>query len=101
MRTMVFILAIATLAGCGWSHDPRTTDAAARPNPSTVAVNYKGPDGFNLAVSKADEWWGQQQFNQAVVQAANWCRARYGSGATLVDKARSTAGDVVAFACRG
>jgi hypothetical protein len=59
MRTMVFILAIATLAGCGWSHDPRTTDAAARPNPSTVAVNYKGPDGFNLAVSKADEWCDQ------------------------------------------
>ena len=31
----------------------RTTTDAARPNPSTVAANYEGPDDFNLAVGRA------------------------------------------------
>ena len=71
MRAIIAAAAIvaATLAGCGgW--DPReetsavpkstpTTTApkpATAPKPKTVSVHYKGPDGYNLAVVKADEW---------------------------------------------
>jgi hypothetical protein len=42
---------------------------------------------------------GQEQLNQAAGQAANWCRANYGTNVRLVDRAHSTAGDVVTFAC--
>lgn len=58
MRTIIAILTMATVTGCGWTYDP--TADAARPNPTTVAVKYKGPDGFKLAVGKADEWCDQQ-----------------------------------------
>lgn len=42
---------------------------------------------------------GEHQFNQAAVQAANWCKSNYGTDARLVDRSQSTAGDLVTFAC--
>jgi hypothetical protein len=72
MRAIIgAVIAATTLAGCGgWSHDPRVDSATAPKSttakapkstataakPGTVAVNYKGPDGYNIAVIKADEW---------------------------------------------
>jgi len=65
MRATITAAAIlaATLAGCsGWdpredtSTVPKSTTTATAPKPKTVSVHYKGPDGYNLAVVKADEW---------------------------------------------
>jgi hypothetical protein len=65
MRAIITVAAIlvATVTGCsGWdpredtSAVPKSTPTATAPKPATVSVNYKGPDGYNLAVIKADEW---------------------------------------------
>jgi hypothetical protein len=48
------ILAAAVLAGC--SDFRRSVESSTPPPNRNVSVNYKGPDGFNLAVRKADEW---------------------------------------------
>ena len=103
MRVIFLILATAAIAGC----TVKETVVRQEPAPPLAATVYQAPppvvetppEGRPATIIYTV--MGQQQFNPAAVQAANWCRARYGSGATLVDKARSTAGDVVAFACRG
>jgi hypothetical protein len=42
---------------------------------------------------------GDSQFNQAAVQAANWCTTNHGTGARLIDRKRTSGGDIVTFAC--
>jgi hypothetical protein len=65
MRAIITAAAIvaATLTGCGgWdpredtSTVPKSMTTATAPKPKTVSVIYKGPDGYNLAVIKANEW---------------------------------------------
>jgi len=47
------LTAAITLAGCS---DFRNSVEAQPSRPQRVAVNYKGPDGFTLAVRKANDW---------------------------------------------
>jgi len=58
-RAAISIAAAVALAGC--SEFRRDVESQPPPpNPKqNVSVNYKGPDGFKLAVNKADEWCDQ------------------------------------------
>ena len=68
-RAGLSIVAVVALAGCSefrrevesQSHSrprPQVSQSHSQPRPHVqrVTVNYKGPDGFYLAVGKANEW---------------------------------------------
>lgn len=77
----LLVSAAAALAGC--ASDFREAVESSPPTPTrSVSVNYKGPDGFNLAVRKADEW----------------CDERYGQSDVQLLKDDRTAGRAT-FAC--
>lgn len=89
-------VAAAALAGC------TVKETVVKPVETPPAVAYAPPSTTAGAPRIAYTVMGESQFNQAAVQAASWCNGnRYGNGARLVDRQRSTAGDVVTFACTG
>jgi hypothetical protein len=105
MRTAL-ILAIATtaLAGCTFkSTEVKRAETPPpvvhQPAPTVVtppAVVYQQqPTAPTISYTVM----GDAQFNQAAVQAANWCNSNHGTGARLIDRRRSSGGDVVTFAC--
>jgi hypothetical protein len=96
---MAAIAAGVALAGCTSKHTTIVEPTATVPAPVVVAppVVYQPTAGRPATIAYTVV--GQEQFNQASVMAANWCRANYGTDARLVDKAQSTAGDVVTYAC--
>lgn len=103
MKTIAIGLAVAAaaLAGCTSKHTTIEQPAAAPP-----AVVYQAPAPVvvapppNASPRIAYTVMGESQFNQAAVQAANWCNTNhYGAGASLIDRQRTTGGDVVTFAC--
>jgi len=57
MRTAVTLIAAAALVGC--SEFRRDVESQPPPPRQHVTVNYKGPDGFKLAVGKANDWCDQ------------------------------------------
>ena len=88
-------VAAAALAGC------TVKETVVKPVETPPAVAYAQPSTSG-APRIAYTVMGESQFNQAAVQAASWCNGnRYGNGARLVDRQRTTAGDVVTFACTG
>ena len=100
MRTITTLIIIGTaLAACTVKN---TTVKQAETPPPVVyqqpTVVYQQPTAGRPATI-AYAVVGEEQFSQAAGQAANWCRANYGTNVRLVDRARSTAGDVVTFAC--
>jgi hypothetical protein len=101
MRVIFLILATAAVAGC----TVKETVVRQEPAPPPAATVYQAPPPVVQTPTEGRPAtiiytvMGQQQFNQAAVQAANWCRANYGTDARLVDQSRSTAGDRVTFAC--
>jgi hypothetical protein len=89
-------VAAAALAGC------TVKETVVKPAETPPAVAYPQPSATSGGPRIAYTVMGESQFNQAAVQAANWCATnRYGNGARLVDHQRSTGGDVVTFACTG
>jgi hypothetical protein len=87
-------VAAAALAGC------TVKETVVKPAETPPAVVYPQPSATLGGPRIAYTVTGESQFDQAAVQAANWCTSnRYGSGARLVDRQRSTGGDVVTFAC--
>ena len=108
MKILVALVAAAVLAGCTSKHTTIVEPTAAAPAPVIVAppvtTVYQAspvvvqPTGGRPATI-AYRVMGQEQYNQASVLAANWCRANYATDARLVDQSRSTAGDLVTFAC--
>jgi hypothetical protein len=55
MRAILLIGFVAMiLSGCS-EYRQSVESSASTPN-RNVAVSYKGPDGFHLAVAKASEW---------------------------------------------
>jgi hypothetical protein len=105
MKTIgIAVLAAATaLAGCTF----KSTEVRRAETPPPVM--YQAPAPTVVAPPAATATapgptiaytvMGQSQFNQAAVQAANWCNVNHGTGARLIDRQRSTAGDIVTFAC--
>lgn len=60
MRTLPIILAVAALTGCTLNHYEVSEAPVPKPPPSqTVSMTYKGPDGFNIAARKANDWCDQ------------------------------------------
>ena len=57
-RTAMTMIAAVTLVGC--SEFRRDVESQPPPAKQRVTVNYKGPDGFTLAVGKANEWCDEQ-----------------------------------------
>ena len=105
MRTFPFCIAIvaaAAMAGCTVKN---TTVKRAETPPAVVyqqppAVVYQAPPTVSGTPTIRYTVMGQQQYDQAAVQAASWCSTNhYGPGARLIDRQRSTAGDVVTFQC--
>jgi hypothetical protein len=102
MRTIVIAAAVAgfALASCTSKHTTIEQPTAA-PAPVVVApaapVIVQPTAGRPATIAYTVN--GQQQLDQASVMAANWCRANYGTDARLVDRARSSAGDLVTYAC--
>jgi hypothetical protein len=100
MRTITTLIIIGTaLAACTVKNT--TVKQAETPPP---VVYQQPPVVYQQATAGrpatvAYTVIGQEQLNQAAGQAANWCRANYGTNVRLVDRAHSTAGDVVTFAC--
>lgn len=83
------------LAGCTVKE---TVVQPAEPAPPPVV--YQQPPATTGAPRIAYTVAGQPQYDQAAAQAASWCNKNYGSsGARLIDRTRSTAGDVVTFEC--
>jgi hypothetical protein len=103
MRTLiVMMVATAALAGC----TVKETVVKPAETPPTVVyqqpptVVYQQPPVTSGAPRIAYTVIGESQLNQATVQAASWCNTnRYGSGARLIDRQRSTGGDIVTFEC--
>lgn len=54
MRAIFVFGLVVALAGC--SEYRRSVESSAHMPQRNVSVNYKGPDGFHLAVAKASEW---------------------------------------------
>jgi hypothetical protein len=109
MRTIVIAAAVGcfALASCTSKHTTIEQPAAA---PAPVVVAPAAPTVYQASpvivqptagrpATIAYTVMGQQQLDQASVLAANWCRANYDTDARLVDRVRSTAGDLVTFAC--
>jgi hypothetical protein len=104
MRTAL-ILAIATagLAGCTF----KSTEVKRASTPPPVVYQAPAPVAPPVVVYQQPTTsptisytvMGDSQFNQAAVQAANWCNSNHGTGARLVDRRRGTSGDIVTFAC--
>ena len=60
MRMLPIMLAGAALAGCTVNHYEVSQPPPTQPPAShTVAMTYKGPDGFNIAARKANDWCDQ------------------------------------------
>ena len=107
MRTIAIAAVVAgvALVGCTSKHTTIVEPTAA-PAPVVVAppaVYQASPVVVQPTAGRpatiAYTVIGQEQLNQASVAAANWCQANYATGARLVDRSRSTAGDLVTFAC--
>ena len=100
MRTIAITAIAAGLAliGCTSKHTTIEEPAAA-PAQVVIAPPVVVQPTAGRPATIAYTVVGQQQFDQASVMAANWCRANYGANARLVDKASSTTGDVVTYAC--
>lgn len=104
MRTLAIGIAVAAaaLTGCTVKHTTVQQPAAVPPPvvyqaPAPVVVT--SPATVSTATTISYTVMGQSQFNQAAVQAANWCNTNHGTGARLADRQRGTGGDVVTFAC--
>lgn len=102
------LVAAAALAGCTFkSTEVRRAETPPpvvyqAPAPAVVAppaVVYQQQTVTSPGPTIAYTVMGQSQFNQAAVQAANWCNVNHGTGARLINRQRGTAGDVVTFAC--
>jgi hypothetical protein len=96
MRT--FSICIATiavaLAGC------TVKETVVRPAEPAPPVVYQQAPATTGAPRIAYTVTGQDQYDDAAEQAASWCNSNYGSsGAHLIDRTRSTAGDVVTYEC--
>jgi hypothetical protein len=107
MRAIAIAAVVAgvALAGCTSKHTTIVEPTAA-PAPVVVApptVYQASPVVVQPTAGRpatiAYTVMGQEQFNQASVSAANWCQRNYATGARLVDRSRSTGGDLVTFAC--
>jgi hypothetical protein len=59
MKTRAAVIMIAAVGLVGCSEFRREVESQPPPQQQRVTVNYKGPDGFKLAVGKADEWCDQ------------------------------------------
>jgi len=96
---MLLCLTPALLTAC------TVKETVVRQEPAAPAAVYQAPPPVvqaptgDRAATIADTVMGEHQFNQAAVQAANWCKSNYGTDARLVDRSQSTAGDLVTFAC--
>lgn len=103
MRTAFLILAIAGLSGCTF----KSTEVKRAETPPPVVYQAPAPTVVTppavanptTAPTISYTVMGDSQFNQAAVQAANWCNSNYGTGARVIDRRRSTGGDIVTFAC--
>ena len=81
MRAILILGLVVVLAGCS---DYRRSVASSAPTQrQNVSVNYKGPDGFDVAVAKASEW----------------CSDRYGQSDVHLVKDDRASGRAT-FACR-
>jgi hypothetical protein len=88
------IVATAALAGC--TVKDTTVKEADTPLPVvTPAPTAVSPAAPTIAYTVTD----QEQFNQAAVQAADWCRANHGTGSRVVNTMPASTGNVVAFQC--
>jgi hypothetical protein len=101
MRTIVIAATVGlALASCTSKHTVIEQPTAA-PAPVVVApaapVIVQPTAGRPATIAYTVN--GQQQLDQASVMAANWCRSNYGTDARLVDRAQSSVGDVVTYAC--
>jgi hypothetical protein len=81
MRALLMVAAMVTLAGCS-SEFREEVEAQPPPANQKVVINYKGPQGYDLAVGKANEW----------------CDARFGRSDVHLLKNDKKAGRAV-FAC--
>ena len=101
MKTIAIAALTAGIAltGCTSKHTTIEEPAAAAPAPVVVTQPIIVQPTAGRPATIAYTVVGQQQLDQASVLAANWCRANYGTNARLVDKASSTTGDVVTYAC--
>ena len=96
MKAIVIVIGVAAaaLAGC------TVKETVVKPAATPSAVVYAPTPTTSGAPSIAYTVMGESQFKQAAIQAATWCNSnRYGNGARLVDRQRTTGGDVVTFAC--
>ena len=88
------VAAAIALTGC------TVKETVVRPAEPAPPVVYQAPPATSGAPRIAYTVMGQSQYDQAAAQAASWCSTNYGSGgAHLIDRTRSTAGDVVTFEC--
>ena len=104
MKTIAIGLTVAAAALVGCTVKHTTVQPAETPPP----VVYQAPAQVIVTPSPdaspspkiAYTVMGESQFNQAAVQAATWCNTNhYGNGARLIDRQRTTGGDVVTFGC--
>ena len=72
MRSIFILGLVVALAGC--SEYRRSVEASTPIPRQNVSVNYKGPDGFKLAVAKANEWCSDR-FGQSDVHLVKDDRA--------------------------
>jgi len=103
MKTAI-VLAAAAVALAGCTFKSTTVQPARTPPPATVVepapvIVYQQPAVASPYPTIAYTVMGDSQFNQAAVAAANWCNTNHRTGAQLIDRRRTTAGDVVTFAC--
>ena len=114
--TLLVMAAAAALAGCTFkSTTVRRADATPppvvyQPAPTVVyqqpapTVVYQAPAPTIVAQSPPTIAYtvsGQAAFNQAAIQAADWCRANHATRARLIDTTRGSTADVVTFECVG
>ncbi|HZF33756.1 MAG TPA: hypothetical protein VE914_08145 [Candidatus Angelobacter sp.] len=113
MRTTLIAAAVATAALTGCTFKSTTVRQAETPPPvvyqapapaviyqsPTPTVVYQQPTIIAAPTTISYSVSSQAQYNQAAGLAADWCRAKVGTGARIYDTKRATSGDVVTFAC--
>jgi hypothetical protein len=88
------IAVAVALSGC------TVKETVVKPAETPPLVVYQQPPVATGAPRIAYTVMGESQFNQAATQAASWCNTNhYGTGSRLIDRQRSTGGDVVTFEC--